>query len=85
MEASDNQINTFNGHGPGGRVVACTKKPALRPACLVDQTPKISNLLEDLKKVERFAQYIENQTSGNMTETDGSQKQYAFMEDNRYI
>ena len=52
---------------------------------VVDQTPKISNLLEDLKKVERFAQYIENQASGNMTETEGSQKQYAFMEDNRYI
>ena len=56
-----------------------------RLACCVDQTPEISNLLEDLKKVERFVQYIENQTSGSMTETDGSQKQYAFMEDNRYI
>jgi hypothetical protein len=55
MEASDNQINTFDGHGPGGRVVACTKKPALRLACLVDYYDKLSNLLEDLRKVERFA------------------------------
>ena len=39
----------------------------------VDQTPKISNLLEDLRKVERFAQYIENQESENMTETEGSE------------
>jgi hypothetical protein len=28
---------------------------------LVDYTGKISNLLEDLRKVEKFAQYIENQ------------------------
>ena len=33
----------------------------------VDQTPKISNLLEDLRKVERFAQYIENQGIENLT------------------
>ena len=38
-----------------------------RLACLVDQTPKISNLLEDLRKVERFAQYIENQGIENLT------------------
>jgi len=42
-------------------MVADTKKPALRLACLVDYTGKISNLLEDLRKVEKFAQYIENQ------------------------
>ena len=65
MEASDNQINTFNGHGPGGRVAACTKKPALMPACLVDYTGKNSNLLEDIKKVERFLQNIDNQGSVN--------------------
>jgi len=29
--------------------------------CCVDYTGKISNLLEDLRKVEKFAQYIENQ------------------------
>ena len=29
-------------------------------SCLVDQTPKISNLLEDIKKVGRFVQYVEN-------------------------
>ena len=43
-----------------------------RLACLVDQTPKFSNLLEDIKKVERFAQYIENQASENMEEMEGS-------------
>ena len=41
---------------------------------LVDQTPEISNLLEDIKKVERFAQYIENQASENMEEMEGSEK-----------
>ena len=41
---------------------------------LVDQTPKISNLLEDMKKVERFAQYIENQESENMTETEDPER-----------
>ena len=45
-----------------------------RLACLVDQTPKFSNLLEDLWKVERFAQYIENQASENMAEMEGSEK-----------
>ena len=40
----------------------------------VDQTLKFSNLLEDLKKVERFAQYIENQGIENLTEMEGSQK-----------
>ena len=41
---------------------------------LVDQTPKFSNLLEDIKKVERFAQYIENQAGENMAEMEGSEK-----------
>ena len=40
----------------------------------VDQTPKISNLVEDLRKVKRFAQYIENQGSENMKEMKGSEK-----------
>ena len=48
MEASDNQINTFDGHGPGGRVV-CTKKLALRLACLVDYYDKLSNLLDAIR------------------------------------
>ena len=43
-------------------------------SCLVDYTGKISNLLEDIRKVERFAQYIENQGDENLTETDPSQK-----------
>ena len=54
-------------------------------SCLVDYTGKISNLLEDIRKVEKFAQYFDNQGSENITEKEGSQKQYAFMEDNRYI
>ena len=74
MEITDNQANPFDGPGPGGRVVACTKKPALRLACLVDYTGKISNLLEDLKKVERFMQSIENQGNGKLTEMEGAQK-----------
>ena len=41
--------------------LADTKKPAQRLACLVDYTGKISNLLEDLKAVERFIQSAENQ------------------------
>jgi hypothetical protein len=44
-----------------------------RLACLVDYTGKISNFLEDLRKVERFTQNIENQGSENMTEMEGSQ------------
>jgi hypothetical protein len=30
--------------------------------CYVDYYDKISNLLEDLREVERFAQYIEDQS-----------------------
>jgi len=41
---------------------------------LVDYTGKISNLLEDLKKVERFSHSIENQRNENMTETEVSEK-----------
>ena len=74
MEITDNQANPFDGPGPGGRVVACTKKPALRLACLVDYTGKISNLLEDLRKVEKFAQYVDNQAGENLTEMEGSEK-----------
>ena len=79
MEITDNQANPFDGPGPGGRVVACTKKPALRLACLVDQTPEISNLLEDLRQVERFTQNIESQGSENMTEMEGSQMKSSKM------
>ena len=68
MEASDNQINTFDGHGPGGRVVACTKKPALRLACLVDYTGKISNFFEDLEKLNRFSESIEDKLLNLMIE-----------------
>jgi len=39
----------------------------------VDYIGKVSNLLEDIKKVERFAQYIENQASENMAEMEGSE------------
>ena len=41
---------------------------------LVDYSEKISNLFEDLKKIERFAQYIENQDSKNMTKMEGFEK-----------
>ena len=41
---------------------------------LVDYTGKISNLLEDIRKVEKIAQYVDNQGSENMTEKEGSQK-----------
>ena len=66
MEITDNQANPFDGPGPGGRVVACTKKPALRLACSVDQTPKLSNLLDDIEKIEGLSQYIENQGDENL-------------------
>ena len=41
-------------------MVADTKKPALRLACLVDYTGKISNLLEDIEKLDRFAESVED-------------------------
>jgi len=50
-----------------------------RLACLVDYTGKISNFLEDLRKVERFTQNIENQGSENMTEMEGSQMKSSKM------
>ena len=59
----------------GLSVCVGTKKRQIRRfVCLVDYTGKISNLLEDIRKVERFAQYIENQGDENLTETDPSQK-----------
>ena len=39
------------------------KKPALRLACLVDYTGKISNLLEDFRKVKEFIKSIDAQSS----------------------
>jgi len=50
-----------------------------RLACLVDQTHKFSNLLEDIRKVDRFAQYIESQENGNLTEMEGSQMKSSKM------
>ena len=32
----------------------------------VDQTPKISNLLDDIEKIEGLSQYIENQGDENL-------------------
>ena len=40
----------------------------------VDYTGKISNLLEDLKKVVRFSQSIENQGSEYLIGTESSEK-----------
>jgi hypothetical protein len=45
----------------------------------VDQTHKFSNLQEDIRKVERFVQYIENQGSGDITEMEGSEEWYTFI------
>ena len=50
------------------------KEKPFDSSLVVDQTPKISNLLEDIKKVERFVQYIENQRNENLLETEPSQK-----------
>ena len=56
------------------------KKPASkRLACCVDQTHKFTNLLEDIRKVDRFAQYIESQENGNLTEMEGSQMKSSKM------
>lgn len=46
---------------------------------VVDQTHKFSNLLEDIRKVDRFAQYIESQENGNLTEMEGSQMKSSKM------
>ena len=45
----------------------------------VDYTGKISNFLEDIRKVERFTQNIENQGSENLTEMEGSQMKSSKM------
>ena len=47
---------------PQGRVQTNEKASPERRACLVDYYDKLSNLLEDLREVERFAQYIEDQS-----------------------
>ena len=50
-----------SGEGERGAASATKqKKPALRLACLVDYTGKISNLLEDLQELDRFAQRVED-------------------------
>lgn len=41
-------------------MVADTKKSALRLACLVDYAGKISNLFDDLEKLDRFAESVED-------------------------
>jgi len=40
-------------------------------SCLVDYTDKISNLLEDFRKIERFVQNVEKQGGGNLAEWRG--------------
>ena len=61
MEITDNQANPFDVPGLVQRAVAETKKPALRLACLVDYTGKISNFFEDLLRLEGFAQSVEDE------------------------
>jgi hypothetical protein len=41
---------------------------------VVDYTGKISNLLEDFWKVERFLQNVENQENAILAEKEGSEK-----------
>ena len=51
-----------SGGGERGEASATKqKKPALRLACLVDYTGKISNFFEDLLKLDRFAESIEDE------------------------
>ncbi len=58
-----------SGGGERGEASAAKqKKPALRLACLVDYTDKFSNFFEDLMKLDRFAQYIENHENGYLPE-----------------
>jgi hypothetical protein len=45
-----------------------TKKPALRLACLVDYTGIISNFFEDLEKLNRFSESIEDELLNLMIE-----------------
>jgi hypothetical protein len=47
---------------------------------VVGQALRISNLLEDIKKAEEFAQYIENQKSRCLTKTEDSEKEYTVIE-----
>ena len=39
---------------------------------VVDQTPKISNLFEDLLKLDRFAQSVEDEVNRIVSEEEGS-------------
>jgi hypothetical protein len=48
-------------------------------SCLVDYTGKISNLLDDIRKVEKFAQYVDNQAGENLTVMEGSQMKSSKM------
>ena len=52
-----------------------TEKASLeRLACLVDYTDKISNLLEDLEKLDRFAQSVEDELNRVVSAGEGSRK-----------
>ena len=55
MEMTDNQANLFDDPGLLRRAVADTKKPALRPDCLVDCYDKISNLLDAIRALNHVA------------------------------
>ena len=51
-----------SGGGERGEASAAKqKKPALRLACLVDYTGKISNFFVDLERLDRFAESAENE------------------------
>ena len=58
-----------SGGGERGEASATKqKKPALRLAYLVDYTGKISNFLEDLEKLNRFSESIEDELLNLMIE-----------------
>ena len=43
-------------------------------SCLVDYTDKFSNFFEDLEKLDRFAQSVEDELNRIVSEEDGSRE-----------
>lgn len=75
MEASDNQISTFDGHGPGWTCGGMYEKASPeRLACLVDYTGKFSNFFEDLLRLDRFAQSVEDELKRIVPAEEGESK-----------
>jgi hypothetical protein len=55
------------------KVIKKEDKP-LDLSCLVDYTGKISNLLEDLEKLDRFAQSVDDELNRIVSAGEGSRK-----------